>query len=66
MRLATETIPDVEISTNDGVVASFVDVQVILMGLLASQLIAVVPVPVLKVFRVPISLIGSPESLDLF
>ena len=66
MRLATETIPDVEISTNDGVVASFVDVQVILMCLLASQLIAVVPVPVLKVFRVPISLIGSPESLDLF
>ena len=45
MRLATETIPDVEISTNDGVVASFVDVQVILMFLLASKLKAVVPVP---------------------
>ena len=45
MRLATETIPDVEISTNDGVVASFADVQVIPMTLLASQLIAIVPVP---------------------
>ena len=45
VRLATETIPDVEISTNDGVVASFVDVQVILMYLLTSQLIAIVPVP---------------------
>ena len=66
VRLATETIPDVEISTNDGVVASFVDVQVILKYLLASKLKVVVPVPVLKVFRVPISLIGSPESLDLF